>query len=55
MLGHNPIGGYMVVALIGIISLQLVTGLFATDDIFTEGPLYSYVSSDTSEFFDLAT
>lgn len=50
VLGHNPIGGYMVIALIGIISLQLVTGLFATDDIFTEGPLYSYVSSDTSRF-----
>ncbi|MBP6517465.1 MULTISPECIES: cytochrome b/b6 domain-containing protein [unclassified Shewanella] len=50
VLGHNPIGGYMVIALIGIISLQLVTGLFATDDIFTEGPLYSYVSSDTSGF-----
>ncbi|MFA7310552.1 MAG: cytochrome b/b6 domain-containing protein [Shewanella sp.] len=50
VLGHNPIGGYMVIALIGIISLQLVTGLFATDDIFTEGQLYSYVSSDTSGF-----
>lgn len=50
VLGHNPVGGYMVIALIGIISLQLVTGLFATDDIFTEGPLYNYVSSDTSGF-----
>ncbi|GCF88099.1 cytochrome b/b6 domain-containing protein [Shewanella sp. M-Br] len=50
VLGHNPIGGYMVIALIGIISLQLVTGLFATDDIFTEGPLYSYVNSDISGF-----
>lgn len=49
-LGHNPLGGYMVIALIAIISLQLVTGLFATDDVFTEGPLYSYVSSDTSRF-----
>lgn len=48
VLGHNPIGGYMVAVLIGMISLQLVTGLFATDDIFTEGPLYSYVSSETS-------
>lgn len=46
--GHNPIGGYMVVALISLITLQLVTGLFATDEIFTEGPLYSMVSGDTS-------
>ncbi len=50
VLGHNPMGGYMVIALITFISLQLVTGLFATDDVFTEGPLYSYVSSDTSTF-----
>ncbi|UXK09731.1 cytochrome b/b6 domain-containing protein [Shewanella putrefaciens] len=48
VLGHNPVGGYMVIALITVISLQIVTGLFATDDIFTEGPLYSYVSSSTS-------
>ncbi|UJF23069.1 cytochrome b/b6 domain-containing protein [Shewanella sp. OMA3-2] len=45
-LGHNPLGGYMVVLLLSLLTIQLVTGLFATDDIFTEGPLYSYVSSD---------
>ena len=43
-------GGYMVIVLIAIISLQLITGLFATDDVFTEGPLYSYVSADTGSF-----
>ncbi|PKG76442.1 cytochrome B [Shewanella sp. Choline-02u-19] len=47
-IGHNPIGGYMVVALISLMCLQLFTGLFATDEIFTEGPLYSTVSGDTS-------
>ncbi len=47
-LGHNPLGGYMVLALIGILTLQLSTGLFATDDIFTEGPLYIYVSHETA-------
>ncbi|ABI38213.1 cytochrome B561 [Shewanella sp. MR-4] len=50
VLGHNPMGGYMVIVLIAIISLQLITGLFATDDVFTEGPLYSYVSADTASF-----
>ncbi|WP_394129734.1 cytochrome b/b6 domain-containing protein [Shewanella maritima] len=45
-LGHNPLGGYMVMAFMLCLSLQLITGLFATDDIFTEGPLYQYVSSD---------
>lgn len=49
-LGHNPMGGYMVIVLIAVISLQLVTGLFATDDIFTEGPLYGNVSSGTGAF-----
>ncbi len=46
--GHNPLGGYMVIVLILLVSMQLVSGLFATDEIFTEGPLYSFVSSDTS-------
>ncbi|MGL4614178.1 MAG: cytochrome b/b6 domain-containing protein [Shewanella sp.] len=46
--GHNPLGGYMVVLLIAMVSLQLISGLFATDEIFTEGPLFSYVSSSTS-------
>ena len=46
--GHNPIGGYMVVALISLVSLQLMSGLFATDEIFTEGPLYSSVSNETA-------
>lgn len=45
-LGHNPIGGYMVMALLAILSLQLATGLFATDEVFTEGPLYSVVDED---------
>lgn len=47
-IGHNPLGGYMVLALITIITVQLSTGLFATDEIFTEGPLYGYVSSETA-------
>ncbi|MCL1051549.1 cytochrome b/b6 domain-containing protein [Shewanella abyssi] len=47
-IGHNPIGGYMVVALISLVTLQLVTGLFATDEIFIEGPLYTTVNGDTA-------
>ncbi|NRD73103.1 cytochrome b/b6 domain-containing protein [Shewanella sp. VB17] len=44
--GHNPLGGYMVIALITFISAQLISGLFASDEIFTEGPLYSLVSNE---------
>jgi len=37
--GHNPLGGWMVVALLFSLALQASTGLFANDDIATEGPL----------------
>ncbi|WP_299794012.1 cytochrome b/b6 domain-containing protein [uncultured Shewanella sp.] len=46
-IGHNPLGGYMVLALMTLITLQLSTGLFSTDEIFTEGPLYAAVSTET--------
>jgi len=47
-IGHNPLGGYMVILLLGLLVVQLVSGLFATDGIFTEGPLSYLVSSDTA-------
>jgi len=43
--GHNPLGAWMVVALLCLVGAQATTGLFATDDILVEGPLYDYVSS----------
>tara|TARA_R110002167_G_scaffold39261_11_gene121388 strand:+ start:3930 stop:4571 length:642 start_codon:yes stop_codon:yes gene_type:complete len=46
--GHNPLGALMVVALLLLIALQWISGLFATDEIFTEGPLASWVSADTA-------
>ncbi|GAA5217486.1 cytochrome b/b6 domain-containing protein [Corallincola platygyrae] len=46
--GHNPAGGWMVVLLITLVAVQFGSGLFTSDDIFTEGPLYSAVSSDVS-------
>jgi cytochrome b len=47
-LGHNPLGGWMVLALLGVVATQAGTGLFANDDIYNEGPLASLVSGDTS-------
>ena len=41
---HNPLGGYAVLALLGALALQGSTGLFATDDIMTDGPLREYAS-----------
>ncbi|MGZ9897561.1 cytochrome b/b6 domain-containing protein [Shewanella gaetbuli] len=45
-IGHNPLGAFMVVLLMLLLMVQFSTGLFATDDIFTEGPLNRYISSD---------
>lgn len=49
-IGHNPLGGWSVVAMLALLLAQVITGLFANDDIFTEGPLYSLVDKDTSDY-----
>lgn len=49
-LGHNPLGGWSVLAMLIALLIQAVTGLFANDDIFTEGPLYPWVSKATSDW-----
>jgi len=47
--GHNPLGGYSVVALLGLLALQVGTGLFATDtDAEVSGPLSHLVSYSIS-------
>lgn len=46
--GHNPLGAWMVVALLVAILVQASTGLFANDDIMTEGPLSGLVSGKTA-------
>lgn len=47
-LGHNPLGAWSVVAMLAVLLLQAATGLFASDDIFTEGPLYPLVGNAAS-------
>jgi cytochrome b len=42
--GHNPLGGWMVMAMLSLISLQAVTGLFSNDESAHEGPLAAKVS-----------
>ncbi|HRY14516.1 MAG: cytochrome b/b6 domain-containing protein [Candidatus Competibacteraceae bacterium] len=49
-LGHNPMGGWSIVALLTLLLIQAATGLFANDDIMVEGPLYVWVSKDTSDW-----
>lgn len=49
VVGHNPLGGYMVVVLIAVLLAQASTGLFANDDILTEGPLAKHISKALSD------
>lgn len=48
-LGHNPLGGWSVLAMLTLLLVQAGTGLFANDDILTEGPLYSMVGKALSD------
>ncbi|MDO6468797.1 cytochrome b/b6 domain-containing protein [Neptunomonas phycophila] len=48
-LSHNPLGSWMVFILLLLVLIQASTGLFATDDIFTEGPLYALIPSDIAD------
>lgn len=47
-LGHNPLGGWMVMTLLVVLTVQAALGLFANDDILFEGPLAYLVSSSAS-------
>ncbi len=44
-IGHNPLGALSVVALLALIGLQVVTGLFSNDDIAFNGPLRELISN----------
>jgi cytochrome b len=47
-LGHNPLGALSVLALLGLLTLQAGTGLFANDDIAFEGYLVPLVGRELS-------
>jgi len=46
--GHNPLGALSVVAMLALLLLQAVSGLFANDEIALSGPLYGWISQATS-------
>lgn len=48
-LGHNPLGSLSVYGLLGLTGLQALGGLFANDDIASEGPLARFVSKAVSD------
>ncbi len=46
---HNPAGGWAVVVLLGLLLAQFVSGLFAADGFFYQGPLASSIGLDLAE------
>ena len=47
-LGHNPAGGWSVIALLVCLLVQAITGLFVTDDVLFDGPFHRAVSEATA-------
>ena len=45
--GHNPAAGWTISLTLIAIAVQAVTGLFASDDLFVEGPLVHLVGDET--------
>jgi cytochrome b len=46
--GHNPLGALSVIAILVLLSAQVLSGLFGNDEIAFSGPLSAWVSEDTS-------
>lgn len=47
--GHNPLGALMVVALLGALSIQALSGMFSSDGIAFNGPLAHWISRVASD------
>lgn len=51
VLGHNPLGGLMVLLMLAALTTQAVSGLFTSDDILVDGPLVAVAGSDAVKEF----
>ena len=49
-IGHNAAGGWMVLAMLAALFVQVGTGLFSNNDIDAKGPLAHRVSKGTSDW-----
>ena len=47
--GHTPAGAWMIVALLGMLLAQGLTGLFSNDQVYQTGPLFGYVTGEMSD------
>jgi len=50
VLGHNPLGALSVFALLFVLCVQVITGLFVDDEVSFQGPLAKYVSDSVGSF-----
>jgi cytochrome b len=48
--GHNPLGGWVVVTMLLLLLTQGLTGLFANDGVINTGPLFGWISLSRSDF-----
>ncbi|MGA3397990.1 MAG: cytochrome b/b6 domain-containing protein [Acetobacteraceae bacterium] len=49
-IGHNAAGGWMVLAMLGLLCVQVGTGLCANDEVSVEGPLAEVVGPRNSDW-----
>ncbi len=49
-IGHNAAGGWMVLLMLLLLVLQVGTGLFANDQVSTQGPFFYEIDQDTSDW-----
>ncbi len=47
--GHNPLGSFSVFGLLGILAVQVATGLVADDEIASVGPLNRFVGGELAK------
>jgi len=47
--GHNPLGALSVLAMLLVLGLQAVSGLFSNDDIMLEGPYAAMIGKEMSD------
>ena len=45
-IGHNPLGGLSILAMIFLLIMQVASGLMSDDEIASAGPLVQFVQSD---------
>lgn len=50
--GHNPLGGLLVPAVLIIVGLQAVSGLFVSDEIFHSGPYYQSINEQVTDVME---